>query len=81
MIRLATILIFCFLVTYAMAYMAIQNLGDTPVISASTIQMPELVACSCDSAYRCMSDSQYMQLVAVFEQESDPFIPNCEGCS
>ena len=80
MIRLATILMFCFLVIFSLAKMYTQKPTNAPRISRSIIQMPELVACSCDSAYRCMSDSQYMQLVAVFKQERDPYVPNCEEC-
>jgi len=32
------------------------------------IEMPELYPCSCDNAYRCMSDQDYMQMVALIEE-------------
>lgn len=41
----------------------------------SRMGFPELVACSCDSAYRCLSDHDYMQLVSFYAQEPDTFAP------
>ena len=81
MIRLATILMFCFLAIYSVVAMAITDsleTGNKSVVnSVSIIRMPELIACSCDSAYRCLSDQDYMELVAALKQERDP---NCEAC-
>jgi len=39
------------------------------------MKFPELVACSCDSAYRCLSDQDYMNLVSFYAQEPDTFAP------
>ena len=75
MIRLATILL-AFSIS---ACVAMQGVYADEPLGTSTIQMPELAACSCESAYRCMSDQDYMQLVAVFKQEPDRFI-KCEAC-
>lgn len=38
-------------------------------------QMPELHACSCDSAFRCMTDEDYTQMVVFFNQTVDEFTP------
>jgi len=47
----------------------------------SKMKFPELVACSCDSAYRCLSNQDYIKLVSFFSQEPDTFAPfTCKSC-
>lgn len=46
--------------------------------SARIVDLPELVACSCDSAYRCMSDEDYMLLVGW--NEENKYLWNCNDC-
>lgn len=45
------------------------------------MDFPDLVACGCDSAYRCLSDQDYMDLVSFFAQEPKYFSPFiCDSC-
>ena len=60
--------------------------GDARNVRFEYIELPELVACGENGAYRCMSDEDYMQMV-VFGQfvrhlYEDPHRPLCEkpGC-
>jgi len=60
---------------------SIDRPGEPAVSSVSIVRMPGLVACGCDDAYRCMSDQDYMQLVAIFSEEPETFAPSfCQGC-
>ena len=56
----------------------IDSVSSGPTVRV--IALPQLESCSCDSAYRCMSDQEYMQLVA-WQEENKWFIAtHCEGC-
>lgn len=47
----------------------------------SRMEFPELIPCSCDGAYRCLSDQDYMELVSFFAQKPDLFAPFiCKSC-
>lgn len=79
--RLAIIFLFCLMTLFAWVKFLTEEPIQPKVPSVSIIQMPELVACGCDDAFRCMSDQDYMQLVAFFSQEQETFSPSfCEGC-
>jgi len=52
----------------------------TPDPMPRLVSLPELQACSCDSALRCMTDQDYMQLIA-WQQENEWIIETyCVGC-
>lgn len=48
--------------------------------SARVVELPELAACSCDSAYRCMTDEEYMTLVGWSEENKHLWTIECEAC-